>query len=457
MTGSSSERRFQRLLRWYPRSWRDQNGAILVSTLREFAEQEGRTAPTAADVLSAALHGTAARLDRRFALVVALAGVACAAAAGILMAWTSAGDVVLALLSGAVPILAAAALTAVMRDRGALTDGRALATLGAAVIALSLNALTVASWSLGFDAADAGLPPNGLAAAWLPLLIAATLMGAIAIALPVESLLQRTGLPGAARVVLAAVIGFVAAPLVGLGLLSPLVAALITLGVAILALVPSRHAQPPRSTRQQMTRLASAALEGADPERSSRYRSTARVLAWVAVAGGAIGCLYAFSGSLWSAGAADDTIAMGQGITILLVASVPLFAAVGLTATAARPRAGAVRHWAPLTLVTAGFGSTAVGYLNAPSWAGMSPWFLACAVLVGGAISWWIIALIRLPRGAAVTTGLIAGILYAAFAGVMLAPMLAFAVPIGALILAFQRNRPKVADVRRHRQEEFAR
>ncbi len=455
MTGTS-ERRFQRLLRWYPRSWRDRNGEILLSTLRDMAEQDGRTAPTAGETLSAVLHGTAARLDRRFALVAALGGVACAAAAGILTAWTSAGDLVLVLLSGVVPLLAAAALTAVLRDRGHLADGRALATLATAAIALSLNALAVASWSLGFDAADAGVPASGLAAMWLPLLIGAALTGAVAIALPLESLLQRTTLPGIVRVVVAAVIGLVAAPMLGFSLLSPLVAALITLGVAVLVLLPSRHAQPLGSTRQPVTPLASAAPEGPDPERTLRYRSTARLLAWLAVAGGATGVVYALSGSLWSAGAADGTIAMGQGITLLLVSAVPLFAAAGLIATAERPRRDVVRIWAPLALVTAGFGCTAVGYLNAPSWDGMSPWFLACAILVGGALCWWIVALIRLPRGAAVAIGLISGALYAAFAGVMLAPLLAFAVPIGAVLVALRRIRPNVAGARRDRQEEFA-
>jgi hypothetical protein len=456
-----SERRFQRLLRWYPRAWRHQNGEILLSTLRDMAEQDGRAAPTAGETLSAALHGTAARLNRRFALIAALGAVACAAAAGILTAWTSAGDIVLVLQSGVVPLLAAAALTAVLRDRGYLADGRALATLATSAIALTLNALAVASWSLGFDAADAGVPASGLAAAWIPLVICAALTGVIAIALPVEALLQRTTLPGIVRFVVAAVIGLIAAPLLGFSLLSPLVAALITLGVAILALLPSRHAQPQPATRQPATRqpatrLASSAPERPDPERIFRYRSTARLLACVAAIGGATGLAYALSGSLWSAGAADGTIAMGQGITLLLVSAVPLFAGVGLIATAELPPPDAVRVWAPLALITAGFGCTAVGYLNAPSWDGMSPWFLACAILVGGAISWWIIALIRLPRGAAVALGLIAGALYAAFVGAMLAPMLAFAVPVGAVILALQRSRPNVSSARLDRQEEFA-
>lgn len=455
MTGRS-ERRFQRLLRWYPRWWRDRNGAILLATLQDLAQQDGRTAPTAGETLSAALHGTAARLDRRFALIAALGAVACAAAAGILTAWTSAGDVVLVLQSGVVPLLAAAALTAVLRDRGYLADGRALATLATSAIALSLNALAVASWSLGFDAADAGIPPSGLAAAWVPLVIGAALAGAIAIALPVEALLQRTALPGIVRVVVAAVIGLIAAPLLGFSLLSPLVAALIALGVAILALLPSRHAQQQHATQQPATPLSSARPERPDPERIFRYRSTARLLACVAAIGGATGLAYALSGSLWSAGAADGTIAMGQGITLLLVSAVPLFAGVGLIATAELPPRDAVRVWAPLALITAGFGCTAVGYLNAPSWDGMSPWFLACAILIGGAICWWIIALIRLPRGAAVALGLIAGALYAAFVGVMLAPMLAFAVPVGAVILALQRSRPNVARARLDRQEKFA-
>lgn len=438
------ETRFRRLLRWYPRSWRDSNGAVLLSTMLDSAEQDGRAKPTAADVAFAVVHGTAARLDRRFSIVTAIAAVVCAAFAGVLSAWGSAITALPLLLSGVIPLLTAWALVAVLRERGHLGDGRALATMGATVIALTLNALTVASWALGFDAADAGVPATGLAAAWLPLVIASELAGATTIGLVVDSLLRRTSIPRGARVSVAAGVGLIAAPIIGLSLLSPVVSPLLALGVAALALVPRRPAGQMRAPGPAIA--SDATMAEPSPKLVDRYgyRRTARTLAWIAVAGSVTGVIYALTGAQWSAGAADGTVAMGQGISLLLISAVPLLAGVGLAA-AASSRVRLVHLWAPITLVVLGLGSIGVAYLNATSWGGMSPWFQVASVLVGGAIAWWIISRPRLPRAATVIIGVGAGVLYAAFVGMMIAPMLAFAVPIGATVLALQRTRPKVA------------
>ena len=444
MTGTR-EARFRRVLRWYPRSWREANGEVLLSTWLDEAEHDGRAAPTTAEALSAVVHGVAARVDRRFAVVASLAGVACAAVAGVLSIWAPggvAGWLVPLLLSGVVPALAALSLIAVLRERGWIGDARTLGTMLIAVVAFMLNTLTYTSWSLGFDAADAGVPATGLAAAWLPLFIAAVVAGATAIAVVVEGLFRRASFPRAPRIVLAGLIGVVAAPVVGYSLMSPAVSAVLVLGVAILSLAPRRRPARAAAHGEESPRVTTPPRP-VDERAHARTASTARHLAGIAVVGSVVGVVYALTGSHWSPGAADGTIAMGQGITLLLISAVPLLAAIGLRGAGRPGRTHAVHRWGPLALAVIGVGCVAAAYVYAPDWAAMSPWLQASAVIVGVAIAWWIASRARLPRRPAILTGAIAGLLYAAFVGMMLAPMLAFAVPVAALIIALQPHRSR--------------
>ena len=440
------ERRFRRLLRWYPHRWRQANGAVLVSTMLDSAERDGRTSPTTAECFAAVVHGTAARIDRRLALVLAASAVAFAVLAGVLSMWAPPGasGVLPVLLTCVVPALAATGLVAVLRDRGLVSDGRALVTMAVSVIALVLNALTYASWSLGFDAADEGIAATGLAALWLPIGLAATVTGATAIALIVESLFRRTALRALPRVLLASLVGLTAAPLVGLSRISAYASAILALGVAILALMPPRHSSLGKAPHPP-TNLSAAGPEGQPGfTRSTRTGapdgSAARLLAVIALAGGLIGVAYALTGAQWSRGAADGTVAMGQGITILLASALPLLTALGLL-IAGRSSISPLHVWGPLTLVVIALGFIAVAYLHAPSWDAMAPWFQVASVAGGGALAWWIIPRVRLPRGAAMLIGMFSGLLYASFVGTMLAPMLAFAVPVAAFVIAMRRPR----------------
>ncbi len=53
---------FERLLQWYPESWRSRNGEAMLGTLMEQAEAEARTSPTLNQRLHIALDGTRVRL-----------------------------------------------------------------------------------------------------------------------------------------------------------------------------------------------------------------------------------------------------------------------------------------------------------------------------------------------------------------------------------------------------------
>ncbi|WP_438352199.1 hypothetical protein [Microbacterium sp. CJ88] len=441
---SLDERAFRRLLRWYPRSWRHENGAVLLSTLIDAAEHEQRARPTIAEHRAAFVHGTAARLTRRTAIVLAFLALGGATVGGMLSIWapTSGGGMLPVLLSGIVPALASLALLCVLREHGRLGDGDTLATAALAVTAFSLNVLTAASWSLGFDAADTGQPVEGLAAAWLPLFAAAVLTGAAAIALLVDALLSRSAMPHVARIALAVLTGVVSAPVLGYGTISPLTSALLAVGVGVIAVWPGSLRTLGTPPGRAGGRL-SAVRRIADP---ADARTTARLLALIALAASAIGLVYAFTGAHWSPGAADGTVAMGQGIAILLLSGIPLVSSLGLreTATAGiRPL-----RWGPWALVALGLGCGALGYVESPSQTGMPLGFHVGAIVIGGAIAWSIIVRVPFSRTGAVLLGGFTGALYAAYAGVMLLPLLGFAVPIVAVVVAVRPTRDRLRDQR---------
>ncbi len=51
MTGR--EDAFERLLRWYPKAWREAHGAVFLDTLREQSEHEGRNRPSRGETFAA--------------------------------------------------------------------------------------------------------------------------------------------------------------------------------------------------------------------------------------------------------------------------------------------------------------------------------------------------------------------------------------------------------------------
>ena len=55
--------RFERLVRWYPRWWRDANAAVFVGTAMDAAEAGGLSAPSRGERMAAALAGLGTRLD----------------------------------------------------------------------------------------------------------------------------------------------------------------------------------------------------------------------------------------------------------------------------------------------------------------------------------------------------------------------------------------------------------
>ncbi|MFC6357420.1 hypothetical protein [Luethyella okanaganae] len=446
--GKSAEERFHRLLRWYPKSWRDDNEAVLLGIMLDNAERQGRTAPSVGERYSAVVYGLGARLDARLALWTALAALAISAVAGALMVWapyplaTVGVGWMLPLLSVAVcPGLVAVGALSLARHRGLVSEPRVLAVLGLLAMALPLAALTQIGWGMGFDAADRGAPSTGLAALWAPLFVVAWMLGAAATGLLVDALLEGTRLRSVVRAGCALLSGAIVVPVIGLALITPYASAIAAAGLALLAIVPVSTIIPVRKSRSTEHAVAPTAAPGDFPLRT---RTLARTLSWIAAITSAVGIAYALTGSRWSPGAVDGTVAMGRGITIALVSAMPLLAAIGLiaaTRTLARTRRSPAHIWWPSTLVALSFMAVAVAYLNAPAWDGMAPGFAVASVLAGTAIAWWMTPRLRGPRRTRIAVSVLIGFGYAVFLGMLVAPMLAFALPVLACTFAIWGTR----------------
>lgn len=432
------QEQFTRLLRWYPQAWRDRNGAMLLGTMLDEAEREGRTAPSTVERWSVILHGLGTRLDARLALWFALGGLVLAAAGRVASTWGSiplaeAGAVwLLSLFTVAVcPGFVAVAAVALLRHLGLVSEPRSLALLGLMLPALALAGLTYVSYGLAFVAANDGVPRSGLAAAWPWLFAVACAVGGAAIGVLIHGLLQRARLHHAARVGVATLAGVVLAPALGLSLTTAYVAAIVAVAVALLTLVPrvaNRSVARDAAAKQSRARGEDAALP--------RTRALARALAVLAATGSTVGVIFALTGARWfSVGTADPTAVMGQGITIALVSALPLLAAIGVL-IAAHARHRAARTWGPLLLAALSLMAVGIAYLNAPAWEGMAPGFALGSALGGAAVAWWMIPRVRGSVRARAAIGVLIGVGYAAFLGMLLAPLLAFVVPIAAVTFA---------------------
>ncbi|NLA10036.1 MAG: hypothetical protein GX871_07530, partial [Microbacteriaceae bacterium] len=302
------ERAYGRLLRWYPRAWRAEHGPALLGTMLDAAEAEGREHPSGAERRSAAMHGLGMRLDDRVALAAALAAIVVAAVGSGLFLPLGAVSIVAA---SAVPWLTAVAFIALLRMRGLLAPPRAVATLSVTTLALALAFAASASWSVAFDAADAGLPGTWFSSLWLAWFVAAWLVGASAIALLADGLLAAARVPTLARIGAGAVGGLVAAPIIGVSLVAPGLQAAVAFGTLLLVVRVGARRAPSGSAAAGAGRAPSPRAP-----RSPGARRAARLLSWLACGVALAGAAYAFTGPSWGWGA-DGTRAMADGIAVL--------------------------------------------------------------------------------------------------------------------------------------------
>lgn len=442
-------RHFRCLLRWYPRTWRERNGDVFIATLLEVADAEGRSEPTAAERRSAILHGVSTRLDRRLAVSLSLAALLLSATLSTTTMLGFVGDDTAVslgyplLTTFVAPVLTATALVAALRDRGWMSDTRALSTIAIFVLALALATLASASWGLGLDSADTGAPPPPLARWWGALTVTGIIAGTIGLSLLADSLLRRTAFPPLLRMSASLIAGAVGAPLLGLAMLTPESVALAAMSTLVLALVSRRTLRNVFAGRNTLEQSA-----GPFPTHpaGSRTRALRIGCGLVAVSLGSAGMAYALTGALWIPGTIDATRAMRDGIVVLLFSALPLLVGVGTRVQSHRAHRQC-HTWGPIALAGVSLTLLAMGYRGGPEWEQMAPWFVGGSLSAGTAIAWWIIPRAPLSRRAASLVGSGAGFLFAAVGGFMIVPLLAFLVPVWGVVLLMNERSSRRSQV----------
>ena len=175
----TDEPRYRKLLRWYPKPWRERNGDALLGVLLDEAERCGRTGPSRGERWSAFAHGVGMRLDAALAWRLAIIAIVMTACRVLWLfvalwepiAWIS--DLVVPQVVAAAPVLLVISLAAVARERGILPDPHALLATVAGALAALAGSLAWVSWSIRFDAADADQPIPLAGQLFLPLLLCA--------------------------------------------------------------------------------------------------------------------------------------------------------------------------------------------------------------------------------------------------------------------------------------------
>lgn len=437
------ETQYRRLVGWYPRQWREHHAQVIIGTLMDAAESEGRKRPTTREMLSLVGHGLGTRLDMRSGTILAVSGLAAAILAGLLQLflipevgtqWPGAIALTLQLLVA--PALIAAAVASLLRELTVLGAVAALA-VAALAVATSASGLALAMlWSSAFAAADAGVA--ALVDDRIAMVIALVLgwvTGAAAIATGVQGILAAVGLGRFHSWAIAGPIALASMPLIAVSLLSPTLGVMSGIGVLSLLLVElarrkPTHAIPPRPS------IVTA------PSASGSERMAIGALAWAGFTLGATSVAFALTGAVWPGVSLDGTQSMQLGIAGgFLSASLVVIALTSLAATR-RPGSG-TRLAIPFSISLLGLGIAAVTSLplfDAASpirWAGLLATVLCGAVLVSVITS----RLIRGSRGLRSGMAVAVGAAYTVTFGIVVTFATAFLAPVAALILAIWASR----------------
>ena len=423
---------FDRLVRWYPRWWRDANAAAFVGTAMDAAEAAGLRTPSRGERVAAALAGLGTRLDAttaRVASVAALVLSAFVAAAGqfgwpFTAPWLFTAS--LAIQVGLVPALWWTVALACARHRLHLDPTRTLLALGIAMIAATGAALAFASWSVGFDEADAGGPRSLFSALFPAFLALGSTAAACAVLIAVSDRLPRhrgmrmlivaTSMMGAA----------LSLPLAAVMLMSPITTLLVSgSAVVIVALAWPDH-------RERTSATASAGDSDADV---GGRRRAARALAVAASVMSLLGIAFAVSGPLYTT--LDGTEAMIVGMRAAAGCGILVVLALALRA----PRGSSSQRWAvwgaatlgalTLVLVMTGWGTLLPS--GNPRLIGAVVWLLPAAAIV-----WVVWAASWRNRSLALAISLVVGVSLP-LVGQLLAAVLGILTPIVAIVVACLR------------------
>lgn len=414
----------------------------MLDSLEQHASDRGMARPSVQEAWSLRAHGLGERATPRWAagfaataLIAYVGATALLLTNSIFLAGAGFARLVLAVFIG--PLALALSAVILLHRAGRLSAPAALSTAASAVPACGFAALTAASWSVGFEEADAGLGRSWFGSSTLLFLILAWIAGTICLVAPVESVLsKRRALP--IRLVRSTAL---AAPLalilVALTLMAQLIGTLGAVVLLVIALRPSRANYP--SARRDTVRAAARSSPPISAAAWTRRRAApAGAAALVTITAG-LGCsLFALTGSNWAPTVNDSTHAMNLGLAAGALAAIPATIAAGTVLT---PRFGSVMRWSTLLCCASLIVVAAAQFLGAGhpnQW----PLILAAATLMGFAAALPFGRLI--PGGRTLRIGVTAMFGFAGLiVGLSLVTMAAFIAPLAATaLLVWSMTRP---------------
>lgn len=319
--------RYQRLLRWYPMSWRQTNETVMIDTLEQHADAHGRARPTVGEAWSIRAHGLARRVTPR--VILGVAGVALllhlAYMASYILGespWPIAWSVAIQFLAALLVSISAGAL---LVRAGTIRPETGLVACALAVPSWLLGALTMASWSIGVDEADAGAAQSWFGGATGIFLLGAWMLGSIALT-PVACAIF-TAASSRLLLIVSTILSFACALALGIAAFTPGGISLGAVGVVVAAGFQLR--EPGERLGEKHRILSQLTLR--------KRRNAAAIAAAVAAVLG-LGCsVFALTGSVWLPAVGDATQAMRTGVLVgALVATLTVVAG----AAALFPRMG---------------------------------------------------------------------------------------------------------------------
>lgn len=424
---------YVRLLRWYPAAWRRADGDVMLDTLEEHADAEGRAMPTRGEAWSLRAHGLIERVTPRAILAIAAAALVLAVALPVaILSSLFLGSPVILALPWAAALLATVALLGLMGRSGALRAESALAAGALAVPSWILGGVAAASWSVGFDEADsaaAGVRLGPFASAFAVLTLAAWLLGAASLAVVLAGLL---GIRSAvARRIVAVVLALPGALLLGALAMAYGALALALTGLLVSARVIARERGGGRTRRGS----PASAVPAPRPRPAPLSVSGRRAVVITSLVGSALGlacAAFALAGSAWLPAVGDATDAMRTGLEAgSFVALLPIVAG----AAALRPRLGGVVVPATVALIAA-LATVVGGHLTSGPGGGSGRELPLAAAFVG--VAGAVLLLPVLPRGPVlrVVTAIGVAIGVAAVLGMMVAVTAPFLAPALGIVTA---------------------
>ena len=431
----ATRRKYARLLRWYPKVWRDEHGRLMLDTLEEHAADRALARPSVAEAWSIRAHGLGERATNRWAVIAATFSlVVFIAATAILlsdaMMFPGAGALRIALAVFMGPLALAVAGVILLHRRGQLSAPASLCAVAGAGPAFAMTALAAASWSLGFDEADAGGTRTWFGSATLLFILMGWFFGTVSLLAPVASVVKRR-LPSLIRLLLigtlAALLAIVTGIMVVTGQMLGGLGAAVVLLMALLAGRPAQVASKPlHDPRVGHTLVPRRPLLMTRAD-YGKVRAAA-LLSFVL----GLGCAaFALTGSLWAPGVADSTHAMNLGLAAGALAAMLVVIALAMVLV---PRFGKIMRWSAL-LLCAGLAMESAAQIAGAGHSLQWPLTLLAAVLAGFAVAVPIARFVSAKPPVRIAVAMALG-LAAAMPGIMIVTAAAFIAPVAAVALA---------------------